>query len=72
MAVVIGMLIFPPFRAILPTGAVASLGYSLIFDPPALGYPYKAFTGTIDIGLLITQWLGVLIVGTIGFFLCKD
>jgi hypothetical protein len=66
--VVAGMLIFPPFHAKLPNGTIRNFGYSIIFDPPELGY----LTGVVDIGLLITQWVGVLIVGGIAFFLFKD
>lgn len=68
LAVVTGMLIFPPFHVKLPGGTVRNLGYSLILDPPKLSY----VTGTVDVGLLITQWVGVLIVGGIAFFLFKD
>ena len=73
--VVIAMLIFPPFQGKLPTGAVQSFGYSLIFDAPTLEF-YRGgrveLTGTVDIALLLTQWLGVLIVGAIAFFILKD
>ena len=68
LAVVAGMLIFPPFHNKLPNGTVSNLGYSLIFDPPKVGY----LTGAVDIGLFFTQWVGVLIVGGIAFFLFKD
>lgn len=70
LAVVAGMLIFPPFHIKFPGGTVRNLGYGLILDPPHLGYVTGA--GTVNIGLLITQWVGVLIVGGIAFFLFKD
>lgn len=72
---IVAMLLFPPFYTKLPTGAIENLGYGLIFQPPVfeLRYPNRAdLTGTVDVGLLITQWLGVSIVGAIAFFLCKD
>ena len=78
MVAVVVILIFPPFNAVLPNGAVQNLGYGLIFDPPQLGLPADRYgpnrdvPGTVAIGLLMTQWLGVLIVGAIAFFLVKD
>lgn len=64
-AVLIGMLIYPPFHAQLPAGAVLNLGYSWIFEPPTAPHPYKHLVGTVNVGMLITQWLGVLLVGGI-------
>ena len=75
IAIILAMLLFPPFQTKLPTGAIENLGYGLIFHPPVfeLRYPSRGdLTGTVDIGLLITQWLGVLIVGAIAYFLVKD
>src|SRR5262249_25898554 len=69
---VVGMLIYPPFHATLPGGAVRSVGYGLIVNPPTLDRPYRDLTGTVDVGLLMTQWLGVVIVGGIAFVLFKD
>lgn len=62
--VVAGMLIFPPFNGRTGYGGIYNLGYSLILTPP--------IGGTVDVALLMTQWVGVLIVGTIVFFLLKD
>jgi hypothetical protein len=70
--VVVAMLIFPPFHAMLRTGIVRGLGYSLISDPPQFRIYSTDLAGTVDIGLLVTQWLGVLIVGAIAFFILKD
>ncbi len=36
IAVMVAMLMVPPFHAILPTGAVTNVGYYLIFDQPTL------------------------------------
>lgn len=67
--VIAGMLILPPFHVRLPNGATRSLGYGFIFDPLKFSANYAA---SVDIGLLITQWVGVLLVGGIAFFLFKD
>ena len=60
-AVVVGcMLLYPPFQ-LVGVGWVKALGYSWIFDPPR-------FEGaSVNVGLLLTQWLGVGIVGAILF-----
>lgn len=43
---------------------VVSQRYGWIFAPP--------YMATVDIGLLVTQWIGVLIIGAIAYFLFKD
>ena len=63
-AVVLGMLLFPPFHIRMTGGVVVWTGYSWIFGP------YRG--ATVNIALLITQWIGVLIVGAIVWFLLKD
>ncbi|MHB1176390.1 MAG: hypothetical protein ACYCZJ_14815 [Sulfuriferula sp.] len=68
LVIVAVMLIFPPFDIRLLNGAVPNMGYSLIVDPPE----FRGLAATVDVGLLITQWVGVLIVGGIAFFLFKD
>jgi len=40
-------------------------GYGWIFSPPS---EYA----TVDVGMLLTQWAGVALVGAIGWFLAKD
>lgn len=70
VTVVIGfMLLYPPFHARLPNGATTNLGYRWLFSPPMVGY---GTAGTVDVGMLTIQWVGVLIVGAIAFFLLKD
>lgn len=55
---VLAMSVFPPFHDVL-NGTEAHLGYFPIFSPPraneGIFYPVNA-------GLLMVQWLGVLIV----------
>jgi len=63
--VILGMLVFPPFNQKWSQGQVFSRGYSWIFVPPD-------DIATVDIGLLITQWLAVLVIGGIACFLLKD
>ncbi len=64
-AVVLGMLLYPPFHWKGPGGRVVGSGYHWIFAPPV-------WDVEVNIGLLITQWIAVLIVGTIAYFILKD
>ena len=59
------MLLFPPYIIVAgaPVRAIES-GYALIFDLPR--------RATVDLGMLLVQWLGVVVVGGIAFFLSKD
>lgn len=65
--IVLGMLLYPPYRVYGVGDYANSLrdtGYALIFELP--------FRATVDIGTLLVQWVGVLIVGGIAFFLLKS
>ncbi len=61
--VVVAIIVFPPFRVPI-RGGFRSPIYSFLFTPPG--------SGSVDVFMLITQWLGVLIVGGIIFFVLKD
>lgn len=63
-AFVIGMLLYPPCYTATGSGRRFS-GYSWIFDRPI-------YCETVDVVLLVVQWLGVLIVGGIAFVLFKN
>lgn len=71
-ACLIAMLLYPPFVAHLPGGAIQGLGYSWLFDRPVPEYPYRHLVGTVNFGLLLTQWAGALIVGAIAVVLLRD
>lgn len=78
-AVILGMLVFPPFHYTSATGRVTNLGYGLIFDPPGIsmsGYgiiPTPTFiAGTVNIPLLLAQWAAVIALGVIAVFIFKD
>jgi len=62
--VVLAMLLYPPFHIVRDIG-VGGWGYSWIFNPPH-------FRATVNTGLLLTQWIGVLIVGIIAYLFFKD
>jgi len=67
-AVVLVMLLYPPYRVYgrgSNSSAILYTGYDWLF-----GLPYD--NATVDVITLLTQWVGVLIVGGIAFFLLKD
>ena len=70
MIVIVGMLLFPPFHYNLPKGRSINMGYGWLFSPPSPGY-YDG-TATVNIGMLLTQWVGVLAVGAIAWFLFRE
>lgn len=65
LAIVAAMLVFPPFQVINSNGMAFNMGYGWIFDSPKRG----SITANVNIPMLLTQWVGVLIVGGIAFFL---
>lgn len=67
MVVILGMLLYPPFHCIVGQ-RVWSAGYSWIFDSPES----MGVLATVNVGLLLAQWLGVLIVGGIMWFMLKS
>ena len=67
--VILGMLLYPPFHWRVAGGQVGSAGYSWIFDPPP---SWTGVLATVNIGLLVIQWLGVLIAGGIIWFILKN
>ncbi|MDD9856550.1 MAG: hypothetical protein OXU96_00630 [Gammaproteobacteria bacterium] len=62
--IITGMLLYPPFHRIYANGITEGAGYHWLFDAPHLT--------TVDIGTLLVQWLEVLIIGGIAFFIFKD
>ena len=63
--IVLAMLLYPPFHIIVSEGGVLGRGYGWIFNPPH----HRAVVNT---GLLLTQWIGMLIVGIIAYLFFKD
>ncbi len=68
IAIVVAMLAFPPFQVIAPNGAVLNMGYDWLIDPPKRGY----LVATVNVSMLLIQWIGVLVVGGLAFFLAKN
>lgn len=63
------MLLYPPYNYSMSSGRggmrVYNGGYSWIFDAPTSMH-------TVNIGLLLTQWIAVVIVGATLYFVFKD
>jgi hypothetical protein len=67
IAIIAGMLLYPPFHVVANNGTVFNMGYAWITDPPKRGY----VAATVNVGMLLIQWVGVLLVGGLAFFLAK-
>ncbi len=57
------MLLYPPFQMVLQQGTFG-VGYGWIFSPPKPA-------ATVNISLLVTQWIGTLLIGAVGYFYFK-
>lgn len=66
--IVAAMLVYPPFKVTAHNGAIFNMGYDWILAPPKRGY----IVATVNASMLMIQWIGVLIVGGIAFFLVKN
>jgi len=57
--------IFPPFYITSYKGVPYNLGYGFILNPPLT----QGHAGSVNVQLLMVQWLGVVIVGGIAVIL---
>lgn len=69
VVLIVAMLLYPPWQAHLTNSRGASVvvnhGYSWIISPPQN-------TAQVNVVLLFTQWVGVLIVGLILYFMMRN
>jgi hypothetical protein len=63
-AVIMLMLLFPPFHYSIP-GRAINVGYGCLFDPPG-------DRPTVNAGMLLVQWVAVILVGGILWFALRD
>ena len=63
ITILVAMIAYPPFHSVFANGAVSNKGYHWIFRPPDMA--------TVNVSMLLIQWIGVLVVGGIAFFLTK-
>ena len=72
MVVIVVMLFFPPMEGVTKQGTVVNIGYGEIFDTSAKFVPrVGTVVPRVNIKMLLTQWIGVLLVGGIGFFIAQ-
>jgi len=63
--VIVAMLVYPPLQSVR-NGTVYNMGYGWIFDL------FKRGIMTINVSMLLIQWVGVFVVGGLAFFLTKN
>jgi len=63
--VIVAMLVYPPLQSVR-NGTVYNMGYGWIFALSKRGYM------TINVSMLLIQWVGVFVVGGLAFFLSKN
>lgn len=68
LAIVAAMFVYPPFQIVANNGTVFNMGYGWIFDSPKRG----SVIANVNVPMLLIQWIGVLIVGGIAFFIAKS
>jgi len=71
--ILVGMILFPPFHFICSEGLGKmefNLGYHFILNPPR--YQGIKGSGSVNVTLLLVQYVFVCTVGTIIFFLLKN
>jgi hypothetical protein len=71
IAIITFTLLFPPFHFSGMNGIVVNTGYGFLLTPP-LNSSTSTYFSSVNIGMLLTQWFGVLIIGGIAFFLNKN
>ena len=65
--VIAAMFLYPPFQILGKDGITHNMGYGWIFDPPKRGY----IAASVNISMLMSQWIGVLLLGTLFALLNK-
>lgn len=66
VTIILAMLAYPPFQVNYTNGIVFNMGYSWLFEPPQEG------DAIVNVPMLLIQWIAVLIVGCLAFFLAKN
>ncbi|MDP2984080.1 MAG: DUF2569 family protein [Candidatus Latescibacter sp.] len=65
IVLIIVMLMYPPFHLVNNNGISINKGYGWIIDPPG-------GRATVNVSMLLIQWVGVLLVGGLALFLSKN
>lgn len=70
IVVILLMLAFPPFQVKI-ANVTYNMGYESIFSPPVKVKGWNRVEATVDVFMLMVQWMGVLIAGGLGVFLTR-
>lgn len=71
ISLIVAMLVYPPFQYTGEHGVVTNMGYDWIFSPPRYRGSYNA-QANVNVPVLFIQWLGVILVSGLGFYLTKE
>lgn len=63
----VGMMLYPPFHITI-NGTEINMGYGPLFDPPNRG----SLDASVNVPVLLSQWLTALFVSAAGWFLSRD
>ncbi len=66
--ITVGMMLYPPFHIVIK-GTERNMGYGFLFDPPKKSHFLVA---SVNVPVLIAQWIVSILVGTAGWFLAKN
>jgi hypothetical protein len=69
-AVIVLMLLYPPFLSHGKNGMVANMGYGFLFHAPT--GDFFELPSVVNVGMLLAQWVGVILVGGILWFAFRD
>ncbi|MCX7088713.1 MAG: DUF2569 family protein, partial [Methylococcales bacterium] len=68
--VMLGMMLFPPYQLQIKD-AVTNMGYASILNPPKQWVHNVAYSASINVPVLMAQWLVAMFVGGVAWFLTK-
>lgn len=69
MAAVVMTMLFPPFILNHGVNGIVSMGYGFILSPPSFD---ERIIGTVDVALLLAEWLAIAMVCGILWLLGRD
>jgi hypothetical protein len=71
VAVLVGMMLFPPYQLQIKD-AVTNMGYAPIFNPPKQWVHGVSYSASINVPVLLAQWVMALLVSGVAWFFTKN
>ena len=71
VAIVVIMILYPPFNLTLPNGMIINAGYGWVFNPPRTEWGSN-YIPSVNVGLLVAQWIAVIVAGLAAYYFTKD